>query len=49
MPKNAADNANAPSINNLYNLTYPMGNRSVLEKIEHDLVTKSKEKKLVAW
>ena len=49
MPKNAADNANAPSLNNLYNLTYPMGNQTLIGEMAEKISSQTNKKKLIAW
>jgi hypothetical protein len=50
LPKAAEpETANPPSASNLYNLSFPSGNRTLIQKIESEILEQNPPKKLVAW
>jgi len=49
LPKGESDTAYPPSSSNLYNLTYPMGNPTLIREIEEKISRETRKEKLVAW
>jgi len=43
------DGTNPPTSSNLYNMTYPMGNEKIIQKIADGIIRENKTKKLLAW
>ena len=49
MPKDANETAYPPSADNLYNLTYPMGNQTLIGEMAEKISSQTNKKKLIAW